>query len=357
MSSFDPKAAFQAEFERIKLAASRRQPAKEKEKLKPLLLELLQKYRLKLPLEMVQERTVEEGAVLHSIGEHEAALRSCYDPILAAAADGGLALAGAEAIRLGVEAEYGAVTCSFALQQARDPCVHDAASTATVGALLKRLVAAMRSCTADPNLYWLVFNGTVRIYEVCRALMRPERAGGAIEPLAWCALCLEGSVPLLQPRFLKWRVQVAVALCHCYEATGQREPAQAAAAHALEQLAAQRALDRHNPVPPKKKLVARYEAAERKLRALKLKYEWLGGGGGGERRRRLPRAGGAKEAAAADGGGADAAAPIIGAASRSRASEATPSRSSPRCSKRCKTMRRRSVPSSTRRRPRSAPPS
>ena len=38
MSSFDPKAAFQAEFERIKLAASRRQPAKEKEKLKPLLL-------------------------------------------------------------------------------------------------------------------------------------------------------------------------------------------------------------------------------------------------------------------------------------------------------------------------------
>ena len=149
MSSFDPKAAFQAEFERIKLAASRRQPAKEKEKLKPLLLELLQKYRLKLPLEMVQERTVEAGAVLHSIGEHEAALRSCYDPILAAAADGGLALAGAEAIRLGVEAEYGAVTCSFALQQARDPCVHDAASTATVGALLKRLVAAMRSCTAD----------------------------------------------------------------------------------------------------------------------------------------------------------------------------------------------------------------
>ena len=74
-------------------------------------------------------------------------------------------------------------------------------------------------------------------------------------------------MPLLQPRFLKWRVQVAVALCHCYEATGQREPAQAAAAHALEQLAAQRALDRHNPVPPKKKLVARYEAAERKLRA------------------------------------------------------------------------------------------
>ena len=181
-----------------------------------------------------------------------------------------------------------------------------------MGALLQRLVAAMRSCTADPNLYWLVFNGTVRIYEVCRALMRPERAGGAIEPLAWCALCLEGSVPLLQPRSRARPGRPR----HCYEATGQREPAQAAAAHALEQLAAQRALDRHNPVPPKKKLVARYEAAERKLRALKLKYEWLGGGGGGGGGAAPPppdkgKKGGAKEAAAADGGGADEEAPII----------------------------------------------
>ena len=202
---------------------------------------------------------------------------------------------------------------------------------------------------ADPNLYWLVFNGTVRIYEVVRA-DAPRARGRRDRAAAWCALCLEERAAAATA--LPSGASRSPSPSACYEATGQRR--QAAAAHALEQLAAQRALDRHNPVPPKK-LVARYGGAERKLRALKLKYEWLGGGGGG-------------------GGGATPPPPDKGkrvarrarrrptrrrrsscVESRSRASEAMRSRSSPRCSKRCKTMRRRSP--RLKRRPRSAPPS
>ena len=179
---------------------------------------------------------------------------------------GKLAVEGAEALAMRARAEFGAVECSYALLQQRDAELRYSDSGASISRLLRRVRQAMQSLVKQESLYWLVFNGTVLTYRLCSSCLRPERAPLAIEPLAYACLVMEGMIPLLQPRFLKWRVQVAVALCHCYEATGQREPAQAAAAHALEQLAAQRALDRHNPVPPKKKLVARYEAAYAALR-------------------------------------------------------------------------------------------
>merc|ERR1712185_387438 len=94
-----------------------------------------------------------------------------------------------------------------------------------------------------------------------------------IEPLAWCAICMEGMVPLLQQRFLRWRTSLYVALCHCYEAVGQVEAAVQAATHALEHLATQRKLDQHDPVPPSDKMLRRYRHTEQAMGALKFKYE------------------------------------------------------------------------------------
>ena len=71
--------------------------------IKPKLLTLLQQYRLKLPLAVHQERTVEAGALLASLGEHETALRQCYSPILATASSEGLAASGMNALRLRVQ--------------------------------------------------------------------------------------------------------------------------------------------------------------------------------------------------------------------------------------------------------------
>ena len=98
-----------------------------------------------------------------------------------------------------------------------------------------------------PQLYWIVLNGTRLLYKMAAALMRPERAADAIEPLAWCALCMEGMVPLLTLEFLPWRVQLYSALCHCYEAAGMVGAAQKAVLHAKEHLESLQKLDRHDP--------------------------------------------------------------------------------------------------------------
>ena len=294
MSSFDPAKAFQREFDEIRKTA-RTGGAAAKAPLKQRLLALLDLYRLKLPASMHQTRTVEAGSLLHGLGEQEAALAHCFAPILRKAADDELADSGTTAVQLTTLAEYGSIEASWALLLRRDAWLLHGDSQETTRQLLARLTGAMRSCLPHEPLYWLVFNGTLQAYRMCTALMRPERAAVAIEPLAWCVLSMEGMVALLQPRFLRWRTTMYVALCHCYEATGQHDGAAQAAAHALEHLATQRKLDRHDPVGPSAKMLRRYRYAETALGALRFKYEALKGGGGGD-------AGGAAAAAAAPAG-------------------------------------------------------
>ena len=107
--------------------------------------------------------------------------------------------------------------------------------------------------------------------------MRPERAADALETLGWCALCMEGMLLLLAPRFLSWRVQIYSALCHCYEACGMVAGAAKAAAHALSRHEFLKNLDKHDPghpeIPQTEEVVAAYKHAEHTLGALKFKYE------------------------------------------------------------------------------------
>ena len=97
--------------------------------------------------------------------------------------------------------------------------------TKTVRDLLRRVREGLGACVKHEDLYWQVLNGTRLAYRLCTTLMRPERAADAIETLAWCALCMEGMLPLLAPRFCEWRVQLYTALCHCYEAAGMLDGA------------------------------------------------------------------------------------------------------------------------------------
>ena len=313
MSSFDPAKAFQREFDEIRKVA-RTGSAAAKAPLKQRLLALLDLYRLKLPANMHQTRTAEAGSLLHGLGEQEAALAHCFAPILRTAADDKLADSGTAAVQLATLAEYGSIEASWALLLRRDAWLLHGDSQETTRQLLARLTGAMRKCLPHEPLYWLVFNGTLQAYRMCTALMRPERAAVAIEPLAWCVLCMEGMVPLLQPRFLRWRTTMYVALCHCYEAIGQLDGAAQAAAHALEHLATQRKLDRHDPVGPSAKMLRRYRHAETALGALSFKYKALKAGGGAE-------AGGAAAAPPAGKGKP----PAKGAPAAAPAEEAPPS--------------------------------
>ena len=272
MNAFDPAAFFQQRFEELAAhAADDGKPAL-RAMVKTKLLSLLSQYRLKLPLEMYQERVVQAADILASLGEHEVAIRECYTPILSAAAAGGLAAAGLAAIQMRVQAEFGAVACSFELLEGRDPFVRRSDSTATMRNLLRRLREGIAAVVKHEKLYWLVLNGTRLAYRLCTTLMRPERAAEAIETLGWCALCMEGMLPLQATRFSMWRVQLYAALCHCYEAAGMSAGAAKAVEHALKRHEWLKTLDRHDPVPPTEEMDAMYTHAERILRALRFKY-------------------------------------------------------------------------------------
>ena len=217
---------------------------------------------------------MEAGVLLASMGEHETALQECFKPILEAAESAGLAPPGLEALRLRVQADFGSVESSFALLMARDAWVRHAESTAAMRDLLRRVRDGLGACVKHEKLYWLVLNGTRLAYKLCTRLMRPERAADAIETLAWCAMCMEGSLPLLHHRFLEWRTQIYTALCHCYEAAGMVEGAAKAVEHAIARHEWLKKLDKHDPVPygAESETVALYTAIERRLHALKLKY-------------------------------------------------------------------------------------
>lgn len=224
---------------------------------------------------------MQSGKLLFSVGEFEAALHQCFAPILAASEAGGLAAEGLRALRLRVQTDFGSVACSFQLLMRRDACLQNAQSTTTMRDLLRRLREGLGACVKHEQLYWLVLNGIRLAYALCTKLMRPERAADAIETLAWCALCMEGTLPLLAPRFLEWRVQLYTALCHCYEACGMVEGAAKAVAHALSRLEWLKALDNHDPVPPTNDMDALYRHAEHRFEALLFKYTTCASGEGG----------------------------------------------------------------------------
>ena len=135
---FDAQAWFQKLFDEQCEVASSGKPAL-RAAVPAKMLGLLAQYRLKLPLAVYQERLVQAGGVLFSLGECAKALAECYAPILSTAAAGGLAARGLDAVRLKVQADFGSVEASAELLRQRDPMVHQAASTATMRQLLARV--------------------------------------------------------------------------------------------------------------------------------------------------------------------------------------------------------------------------
>ena len=212
--------------------------------------------------------------MLLRLGDFQSALADCFTPILATSSED-IGLVGVQAVTIRVCAELGSVESSYELLLQKDARLRHSISADTMRLLLARARDAMGSCLKTESLYWVVLNGTRLCYKMCACLMRPERAALAIEALAWCALCMEGMMPLLTLEFLPWRIQIYSALCHCYEAAGMLGGAQKAAAHAQEHLASLRKLDRHDPVPPSLEMRAQYTEAEAKLAALAAKYKWL----------------------------------------------------------------------------------
>ncbi|KAB0385141.1 hypothetical protein FD755_000097 [Muntiacus reevesi] len=74
----------------------------------------------------------------------------------------------------------------------------------------------MQVALPQEHLCWIIFNGTIYIYTICRKLMIRGHSSKALEYLLWASICMESSVPLLSVRYLTWRATLYTAVCQCY---------------------------------------------------------------------------------------------------------------------------------------------
>ncbi|XP_059742949.1 cilia- and flagella-associated protein 54 isoform X10 [Bos taurus] len=74
----------------------------------------------------------------------------------------------------------------------------------------------MQVALPQEHLCWIIFNGTIYIYTICRKLMIRGHSSKALEYLLWASICMESSVPLLSIRYLTWRATLYTAVCQCY---------------------------------------------------------------------------------------------------------------------------------------------
>ncbi|XP_014635592.1 PREDICTED: cilia- and flagella-associated protein 54 [Ceratotherium simum simum] len=74
----------------------------------------------------------------------------------------------------------------------------------------------MQVALPQEHLCWIIFNGTIYIYTICRKLMIIGQSSKALEYLLWASICMESSVPLLSVRYLTWRATLYTAVCQCY---------------------------------------------------------------------------------------------------------------------------------------------
>ncbi|KAG8439495.1 hypothetical protein GDO86_005631 [Hymenochirus boettgeri] len=82
--------------------------------------------------------------------------------------------------------------------------------------ILSFLQLIMQVILPHEHLCWLIFNGSIHIYTICRHLMALGHSSKVLDYLLWVSVCLESSVPLLSLHYLTWRATLYTAVCQCY---------------------------------------------------------------------------------------------------------------------------------------------
>ncbi|XP_036157070.1 cilia- and flagella-associated protein 54 [Myotis myotis] len=106
--------------------------------------------------------------------------------------------------------------CSYQLVCNSDLNMQNKESVIQCLNILSSLRLTMQVALPQEHLCWIIFNGTVYIYTICRKLMVIGQSSKALEYLLWASVCMESSVPLLSIRYLTWRVTLYTAVCQCY---------------------------------------------------------------------------------------------------------------------------------------------
>ncbi|KFQ28517.1 Uncharacterized protein C12orf55, partial [Mesitornis unicolor] len=190
------------------------------------------KYKPRLPEWYYNEKLLQVGDSLAQIKEYKLALLQCYGRYLQQFASVNLddILDDVHRFRAtffpnGFRDKNAALTC-HALQE-RNVCIyqmvcssdrnlHNQESLQTCFNVLSSLRLTMQVALPQENLCWLIYNGTIHIYNICRHLMMRGQSAKVLEYLLWASICMESSIPLLSLHYLTWRATLYTAVSQCY---------------------------------------------------------------------------------------------------------------------------------------------
>ncbi|XP_050964277.1 cilia- and flagella-associated protein 54-like [Labeo rohita] len=117
--------------------------------------------------------------------------------------------------RLTFRALQGECQCIFYLEKEKG-ALPDQSGVQKLLSILGFVRILMQAVLPHENLCWIVYNGSLHTYNICRFLMSAGHASQVLEYLLWACTCLETSVPLLAANFLPWRATLYCAVCECY---------------------------------------------------------------------------------------------------------------------------------------------
>ncbi|XP_021564490.1 cilia- and flagella-associated protein 54-like, partial [Carlito syrichta] len=195
------------------------------------LFDIWTKYAPRLPADFYHEKLLKVGDSLCQMKEYKLALLQCYGRYLqqfnpdfdenkadvnqfkAVFFPKGL---GDKAAGLTFHALSGKNMCTYQLVCDGDASLRNEESVTRCLHVLSSLRLILQAALPQEHLCWIVFNGTVHIYTICRKLMARGQSSKALEYVLWASMCMESSVPLLALRHLAWRATLYVAVCQCY---------------------------------------------------------------------------------------------------------------------------------------------
>uniref|UniRef100_A0A8C0UUS3 Cilia and flagella associated protein 54 n=1 Tax=Cyanistes caeruleus TaxID=156563 RepID=A0A8C0UUS3_CYACU len=190
------------------------------------------KYKPRLPEWYYNERLVKVGDTLAQIKEYKLALVQCYERYLQQFVSGNLddVMNDVHCFKStffpnGVKDKKAALT--FHALQARNVCIYEMVcsrdrnlqnreSLQTCLSVLASLRLTMQVALPQENLCWLIYNGTIHIYTICRQLMVMGQSAKVLEYLLWASICMESSIPLLSVHYLTWRATLYTSVSQCY---------------------------------------------------------------------------------------------------------------------------------------------
>uniref|UniRef100_A0A8B9MN68 CFA54 protein n=1 Tax=Accipiter nisus TaxID=211598 RepID=A0A8B9MN68_9AVES len=189
------------------------------------------KYKPRLPEWYYNEKLLKVGDSLAQIKEYKLALRQCYGRYLQQFISINLDdINDAHQFKStffpnGFRDKNAALT--FHALQERNVCIYqmicssdrnlqNPESLQTCFNVLSSLRLTMQVALPQENFCWLIYNGTIHIYTICRHLMMIGQSAKVLEYLLWASICMESSIPLLSVHYLTWRATLYTAVSQCY---------------------------------------------------------------------------------------------------------------------------------------------